>query len=157
MYARLDKAADALSCVLVQSERVEKAFSRMAEVPLNVERLEKYLQAVFPEPVPSDDRKQYERALARVQRNRELSKRLWETGRGNELPGVQGTLWAAYNGVPQHADYGITSARDRRWLESVWFGESYRIKTLAFDAAMQIVNNGRGASVEESRSPALSI
>ncbi len=28
---------------------------------------------------------------------------------GNELPNVRGTLWAAYNGVAEHADYGLTS------------------------------------------------
>lgn len=62
MYARLDKAADALSCVLAQSKGVEEAFSKMVEVTLNTDRLEKYLQTVFPEPVPGEDPKSYERA-----------------------------------------------------------------------------------------------
>ena len=48
---------------------------------------------------------------------------------------------AAYNGVAEFADYGLTSARDSKWLDGVWFGESYRIKTQAFNAAMQIVKN----------------
>ena len=52
---------------------------------------------------------------ARMQRNRDRSRQLWETGRGNELPNVRGTLWAAYNGVAEHADYGLTSARDSKW------------------------------------------
>lgn len=72
---------------------------------------------------------------------------LWETGRGNELPNVRGTLWAAYKGIAEHADYGLTSARDSKWLDGVWFGESYRIKTMAFDAAMQVAKNTNAVSV----------
>jgi hypothetical protein len=119
----------------------------MAGLTLNTDRLEKYLLAVFPEPVPGEDHKLYERVKARMQRNRDRSRELWETGRGNELPKVRGTLWAAYNGVAEHADYGLTSARDSKWLDGVWFGESYRIKTLAFNAAMQIVKNTNAVSV----------
>jgi len=138
MHARLKKASDGLAAVLAQSRRVEAAFKEMAGVRLNTQSFEKYLQTVFPEPVPSDDAKQFERARARTQRNREASQRLWEGGLGNDRKGVQGTLWAAYNGVVQHADFGVTSARDSKWLDSVWFGESYRIKTRAFDAAVTI-------------------
>lgn len=47
----------------------------------------------------------------------------------------------------RRTDYGLTSARDSKWLDGVWFGESYRIKTLAFDAAMHIVKNTSAASV----------
>jgi len=147
MYARLDKAAEALAHVLAQSRKVEDAFTGMAEVKLNTDRFEKYLQAVFPDPVKGEDRKLYKRNKARMQRNRDRSRQLWETGRGNELPKVRGTLWAAYNGVAEHADYGLTSARDSKWLDGVWFGESYRIKTVAFNAAMQIVKNVGLASV----------
>ena len=141
MYARLDKAADALSRVLAQSRKVEDAFTEMALVKLNTDRFEKYLQAVFPDPVQGENRKLYERNKVRMQLNRDRSRQLWETGRGNELPKARGTLWAAYNGVAEHADYGLTSARDGKWLDGVWFGESYGIKTAAFDAAMQIVKN----------------
>ena len=147
MYARLNKAAEALSRVLVQSGKVEEAFSRMAKVQLSTDRLEKYLQAVFPEPTPGEDSKLYERGKARMQRNRERSRELSETGHGNKLPNVAGTLWAAYNGVAEYADYGLTSARDSKWLDSVWFGESYRIKTLAFAAAMQIAKNATPATL----------
>ena len=141
MYARLDKAAEALSRVLAQARQVGEAFSRMAAVDLNTDRLEEYLAIVFPQPTPSEDRASDHRAKARMQRNRDRSRELWETGRGNDLTNVRGTLWAAYNGVAEYADYGLTSARDSKWLDGVWFGESYRIKTQAFAAAMQMVEN----------------
>jgi phage/plasmid-like protein (TIGR03299 family) len=141
VYARLDKAAEALSHVVAQSRKIGEAFSRMAAVKLNTERLEEYLKAVFPNPAPSEDRTLFQRAKVRIQRHRDRSRELWEAGTGNNLPNVRGTLWAAYNGVAEYADYGLTSARDSKWLDGVWFGESYRIKTLAFGAAMQVIEN----------------
>jgi phage/plasmid-like protein (TIGR03299 family) len=143
MYARLDKAAEALVRVLEQSKRVEAAFISMAKIKLSTVKLERYLETVFPEPAPDTDHKRHQRALVLMRRNREQSKKLWETGCRNKLPEAQETLWAAYNGIAKHADYGTTKGRDSKWLESVWFGESYRIKTLAFDAAMQIVDQGK--------------
>jgi hypothetical protein len=50
-------------------------------------------------------------------------------------------LWAAYNGIAEHVDFGLTKARDSKWLDGVWFGGSYRIKTLAFDTAVRMVNS----------------
>ncbi len=144
MYTRLDKAAAALASVLQQSKRVEAAFKSMAKVKLSTAKLEEYLKMVFPEPASDTDPKRYQRSMVQMQRNREHSKILWIKGRGNELPEAQETLWAAYNGIAEHADYGITKGRDSKWLESVWFGEGYRIKTMAFDAAMQIVDQGKG-------------
>ena len=138
MYARLQKASEALSTVLKQSRKVDASFSAMATVNLNTQSLDTYLKTVFPDPVRGKDDAQYERAVIRIQRNREASQLLWESGKGNGEVGVKGTLWAAYNGVAQHADFGLTSARDSKWLDSVWFGESYRIKTRAFDAAVMI-------------------
>lgn len=141
VYARLDKAAEALSHVIAQSIKVGEAFRRMAEVTLNTECLEEYLKEVFPEPTPTEDQNLYRRTKARIERNRDRSRELWEAGKGNELPNVRGTLWAAYNGVAEFADYGMTSARDGKWLDGVWFGEAYRIKTQAFAAAMQIAKS----------------
>jgi phage/plasmid-like protein (TIGR03299 family) len=143
MYAQLAKASAALDAVLKQSEKVEAAFRRMAKLTLSTGSLTKYLEAVFPEPAQGDDAKRHEKAVAAIKRNRERSKVLWETGKGNDLPGAQGTLWAAYNGIAEHADYGLTSSRAGKWLESLWFGESYKIKSLAFNTAMRIVNEMR--------------
>jgi hypothetical protein len=75
---------------------------------------------------------------------------LWEKGRGNDLPAVRGTLWAAYNGIAEHADYGLTSARDSKWLGSTWFGESYRIKTQAFGAAIELLKGTGSANATQS-------
>jgi hypothetical protein len=71
-----------------------------------------------------------------------------EHGKGTDLPGVTGTLWAAYNGVAELIDHrqvqgagrrvaptlfgeGSKQADDRR-LESAWFGDGYSAKVRAY-------------------------
>lgn len=41
------------------------------------------------------------------------------TGRGNDLPGVKGTAWAAYNAVTEYTTWERGNSQDAR-LEKVW-------------------------------------
>jgi hypothetical protein len=52
-----------------------------------------------------------------MQDDRNASKRLFETGKGNEINGVAGTLWAAYNGVAEYVDFHKYKTGDGKWLE----------------------------------------
>ena len=100
MYARLNKAAEALSRVLAQSKRVEEVFSKMAEVQAQYRESRKVPAGSVSRARPIEDRKLYQRAKARMQRNRERSRELWEIGRGNELRNVRGTLWPLTTASP---------------------------------------------------------
>jgi hypothetical protein len=51
--------------------------------------------------------------------------RLFEEGRGADLPGVRGTLWGAYNAVTEYLAYERGKGQDTR-LASLWFGDSAR-------------------------------
>ena len=44
-----------------------------------------------------------------------------ETGKGNDLPSVRGTLWTAYNGVSEWLSYNRGNTDNR--LNSLWFGD----------------------------------
>ena len=63
----------------------------------------------------------------------------------NTLPGVKGTVWAAYNAVSKWADHqrkfrGVDDvARAESRLESVWFGGSHEFKTKAYASALELV------------------
>ena len=92
---------------------------------------------IFPEPKRLSDESVYRRALRQMQDDRSASKRLFETGKGNEINGVAGTLWAAYNGVTEYVDFHKYKTGDGKWLETVWFGAGDAIKTRAFEAALR--------------------
>jgi len=66
---------------------------------------------------------------------RQWAQYFFEKGKGDDLPGVRGTLWAAYNGVAELTDHrGLRQTADRR-LHSVWYGEGATIKARALRAA----------------------
>jgi phage/plasmid-like protein (TIGR03299 family) len=60
---------------------------------------------------------------------------LAETGRGNDLPSVRGSLWASFNGVTQYLAYDRGSNKESR-LDSLWFGDSANLNKKALDVAL---------------------
>ena len=79
----------------------------MAKVrPQNQKAVSEYFKRVFgmkPEDFKEETRS---RAPARLERLTAL----YETGAGNELAGVRGTWWAAFNAVTQYVDHEIPTA-----------------------------------------------
>ena len=147
MPERLEYAKRLLGFVDERYERIEKAFQRMVQVRMNSQRVEAYFREVLPLPVrrkrPSVGRRQAERAeqrrrrvLESVRRKRALAQRFFEDGKGNTLPRVRGTLWAAYNGVTEMIDHNQTGLNAERRLNSIWFGEGFRVKARAYGIAV---------------------
>lgn len=63
---------------------------------------------------------------------------LFEHGRGNDMPGVAGTLWGAYNAVTEFTTWERGRTTDTR-LDSLWFGDSAQVNTRALSVAMKMV------------------
>jgi hypothetical protein len=103
----------------------------MCKLDLSVERLDEYLGKVFPAPKDPENLK----ALKRIQENRSWSGYFFEHGKGNDRPGVRGSLWAAYNGVTELVDHRSLKRTDERRLDSVWFGDGYLTKARALRVA----------------------
>lgn len=61
--------------------------------------------------------------------------RLCETGRGNDLASVRGTLWTAYNGVSEWLGYERGRSPQSR-LDSLWFGDSASVNRHALEVAL---------------------
>lgn len=59
----------------------------------------------------------------------------FEGGMGNDLKGVRGTWWAAYNGVTEYLTYAAGKTPEDR-MASLWTGASSRTSNKAFDIAM---------------------
>lgn len=62
---------------------------------------------------------------------RDTIKELVIAGKGNDMKGVKGTKWAAYNGVVEYVDY--IGGRDGSRTESLLFGSGRALKQKAWD------------------------
>lgn len=60
---------------------------------------------------------------------------LFEKGRGNDMPEVKGTLWAAYNAVNEYLQYERGSDNGNR-MDSMWFGDAARLNKKALETAL---------------------
>jgi phage/plasmid-like protein (TIGR03299 family) len=78
---------------------------------------------------------------------REKVRELISVGAGNAEPGIEGTLWAVYNGITEYADHvkvirpregqDINEAR----LNSLWWGSSAEFKTKALEECAKLITN----------------
>ena len=59
---------------------------------------------------------------------------LFENGRGNDLPGVAGTYWAAYNAMTEYLNYSKGRNNENR-MDSLWFGQNGNLSQKALDTA----------------------
>jgi phage/plasmid-like protein (TIGR03299 family) len=139
---RLAEARRLLGFIDHAYERLGTTFTAMAKVTLDSQGLRAYLHDVFPDPRDPDDLA----ARERIEASRFWVECLSMRGRGNDAPGVKGTLWAAYNGVAEFVDHGyfhrpLTEGPSPRRLHSVWFGEGYRAKARALEAAEARLQN----------------
>src|SRR5690606_5023506 len=100
---RMNQAADMLGIIHGQFDSMETVFKQMSQLQINTEQLNRYLKLVFPDPQDVDSRS----ALAAAQNNRLWSTYFFEQGKGTDLPGVKGTLWAAYNAVAELIDHRL--------------------------------------------------
>jgi hypothetical protein len=111
-------------------EELRLGFEGMRSVVLDDSRLSAYLSEVFPDPMKGNPE-----AMAKVVQHRTIAAHFYRKGRGNEAPGVQGTLWAAYNGVTEYIDHRKPNVRANDFSQSrlqyVWFGAGATIKQRA--------------------------
>jgi phage/plasmid-like protein (TIGR03299 family) len=62
---------------------------------------------------------------------------LFEKGRGNQLPGVRGTMWAAYNSITEYLAYGRGKDSDKR-LNEAWFGTGAMLNARALRVGVEM-------------------
>ena len=74
------------------------------------------LNKVFPDP----DHAQPKSALRRARSARGWSRHFFDEGRGTDLPGVGGTLWAAFNGVTEYVDHCVPQRKSKRQAEMLF-------------------------------------
>ena len=128
---RLADNLDALREVMDLADReftaTAEQYRRLRDKGINQNDLARYVRQVFG--IKSKQLNGQQRRIL------ESCFRLFEEGRGAELPGVRGTLWGAYNAVTEYLAYERGKSQDTR-LASVWFGDSARTNQRALEVAL---------------------
>lgn len=124
--------------ILAKSSQSLKQFQEFAahaaKLQMNKARMELFVNNMFPDP-PKPIRSMF------AERNREKLIELMETGRGIDIPGVQGTGWGAFNAVTEYVNYhkrSIGKNQQARRFESVLFGGSANIINKAAQEIIQL-------------------
>ena len=105
----------------------------------SVDQLAHFFKTLYPDP-PQGER-------TRTQNIRQNLHRLFEEGKGHDLPQIRHTMWAALNAVTEYVDHhrptrGRTAhQRAERRLQSQWFGSGARLKARAWQLALDMAAN----------------
>lgn len=128
MQDRLKNVQELLGLIWKTFEKAQELFQLLAKVPVNVERFETYLEAVYPR---TEDQRKANKRPERWDRVAQL----FEIGDSPDLRPSH-TLWGAYNSVTRYEDYrhANEAGRDRR-LNRVWFGQGADLKLHALQHA----------------------
>ena len=108
----------------------------LASHAMNAVELDGYFKALVPDPIDGDP--------TRARNIRTELHRLFEEGRGQDIPGIRYTTWAAVNAVTEFVDHhrgtrGTDSLdRSRQRLQSAWFGQGAAMKGRAWNLALEV-------------------
>jgi phage/plasmid-like protein (TIGR03299 family) len=118
---------------------LEGQFDLMARHYPSYVQVSSYFKALYPDPEEGNP--------SRAQNVRDELFRLFEHGKGQDIPEIKSTTWAALNAVTEYVDHhrptraktDIDRAANR--LESAWFGSGSLLKQKAFRAALEMATN----------------
>lgn len=134
MGQRIDYVRETIGIVSAQFSLFEEITQKMAGYQVTQEALQKYF--VSSGVVPQI--KEGEKTSTRAENIMDEVSRLFERGKGAELPGAHGTLWGAFNAVTEYVDYYRSSKNDNR-AKSLLLGSGAAIKQQAFDSALTLI------------------
>jgi phage/plasmid-like protein (TIGR03299 family) len=131
MGENLAAVRDVMDAARNQFAATVHQYRRLANKDINGADVKKYIRQVF-------EVKEAEADLSTRMKNilKDVEERVY-IGRGNNLPGVRGTLWGAYQGITDYLSHGRGSDADSR-LNSLWFGDSANINKRAFETALAL-------------------
>lgn len=122
--ANVQKLGEIMNLANATFEANAEQYRFLTTKQINAADLKKYVELVFDIDLKTD---RESRILAKVIP-------LFEKGRGNDLEGVKGTYWAAYNAAIEYMQYEKGKDQDRR-LDNNWFGAEAARNRKALDIA----------------------
>lgn len=143
----LDEIREIMNIADRQFEATAEQLRELARHQINEKDLVKYIREVFKTPKKNDEEEEVEETDSAPKRKvqeddaRKIENKilpLFEGAIGNDMPGVRGTVYAAYNSLSFFLTHMRGRTVDSR-LDSLWFGSSNALNKKALDLALQMV------------------
>ena len=131
-----DKLDDISKIVNVADARFEatvEQYRALAKRQISSKDLEKYVRVVLGVKEDEDE----DEISTRKKNQMARLVQLFEGGKGNDLPGVKGTWWAAYNAASEYLSHERGRNEESR-INQLWFGQAANTNQLALDAAVEM-------------------
>lgn len=113
-------------------EATAEQFRTLARYDISAKDLRAYVKTVLGHAATPDDQ-----LSSRATNQIDQVEQLFSIGRGQDLPGVRGTVWAAYNAVTEYLTHAATDDADKRY-SSLWFGGNAQRNTVALVEALKL-------------------
>ena len=131
--ANLDNVRDIMDNINMQFEATADQFRFLASRDFNQADVRKYVKTLIgidkkaEEDIKTRTRKIMEEVLGTIE------------GPKQNMPGVRGTWWAAYNGYNEYLNYSKGRTTNNR-MESLWFGQNGNNNKKALNLALDMAN-----------------
>ncbi|MEX1028357.1 MAG: DUF932 domain-containing protein [Candidatus Paceibacterota bacterium] len=136
LAAKVGKAQEVLGLAKRFYDSLEDRINLLASHYPSRQQLQDYFATLYPDAPDMKNR--------RAENVRSELFRLFENGRGQNIPETRLTTWAAFNAVTEFVDHhrstrGKTEQeRASRRLDSAWFGSGAKLKADAWTAALEL-------------------
>jgi phage/plasmid-like protein (TIGR03299 family) len=138
LTAKVSEAQKILGLAARFYDNVEEKINQLAILYPTRAQLTTYFEHLYPDSPDSRNK--------RAENVRSELFRLFEEGRGQNIPETRMTMWAAFNAVTEFVDHHRTTRgktdreRASSRLESAWFGSGASLKARAWDEALAIAS-----------------
>ena len=142
---RLEKARRVLGFAQKESEKFDQFADALTKLKLTNDMWKEYVHHLVPEPVGKDGEEPGKAAMTRADNQRSKITELFVMGRGQDIPNVMKTGWAAYSATTEYVNYFKTSrgrdAQERRF-ESSLFGPGAQLIANGTDKLIEFLKTG---------------
>ena len=142
LHESLESVQEVMDAANSRFEATAEQYRAMAKMDINSEDLAKFVKVVFGKPAKKDETEEQSETTTEEFEGGErvLGKiiPLFEAGRGNDLLGVKGTLWGAYNAITEYIQYERGTDQGTR-LDQTWFGQGAVLNRKAMSYAKQLL------------------
>ena len=137
--AKVREAQEVLGLARRYYDDLEIRLDFLAGHQPNATQLGRYFEALYPDPAEGSN--------SRARNVRDTLYNLFERGKGQEIPAIRHSSWAAFNAVTEFVDHFRSSRgrndheRGSNRLDSAWFGSGNKLKQHAFRLALDMAAN----------------